>query len=147
MFGGLFGDVKERLGATLRTIAWGTIAAVAAVAALFFFAIAAYVWLAHNYGTVAASLVMAGFFLLVAIIAAAVVAGINSGLRRRRRRQADRASMIRDPMLLATGLQLARGLGAKRLVPLVLLGSLAAGWLLSGLGPAPDEDAEEDEEV
>ena len=75
---------------------------------------------------------MAGLFLLIAVIGAAA-----SALSRRQTRQraiverAARAQGTRaliDPKVLSVAMQAGRALGWQRLIPLALLGFLAAQW-------------------
>jgi len=76
---------------------------------------------------------MAGLFLLIAVIGAAA-----SALSRRQTRQwaiverAARAQGTRaliDPKVLSVAMQAGRALGWQRLIPLALLGFLAAQWV------------------
>ena len=81
---------------------------------------------------------MAGVFLLIAIIGAAA-----SALARDRTRQwaimerAARAQGTRaliDPKVLSIAIQAGRALGWQRLIPLALLGFLAAQWVQKARG-------------
>lgn len=125
--------IQSRSGATPALFVWIGIAAVCALTVFVFLCVAGYDWLATEFGGTFAALIMAGGFLLVAIIAVAIAA-----LSRRRARErailerAARAhgasSWLLDPKLLATALQVGRTLGWQRLVPVALLGFLAAQW-------------------
>ena len=48
------------------------------------------------------------------------------------------SSMLADPMLLATGLQIVRAIGIKRLLPILAIGGVALEIMASRAG-APDE--------
>ena len=48
-------------------------------------------------------------------------------------------SPLADPMLIATGLQLVRAIGLKKLIPLLALGGLALGMLASRNTPSDDD--------
>jgi hypothetical protein len=50
--------------------------------------------------------------------------------------------MLADPMLIATGLQIVRAIGVKRLLPILAIGGVALGIMASRAG-APDEAAVE----
>jgi hypothetical protein len=105
-----------------------------AVALAFIFLCAtAYAWLSIQLGPVFGGLAVAGLFLLIAVIGAAA-----SALSRRQTRQraiverAARAQGTRaliDPNVLSVAMQAGRALGWQRLIPLALLGFLAAQWV------------------
>jgi hypothetical protein len=48
--------------------------------------------------------------------------------------------VLADPMLLAAGLQVVRAIGVKRLIPILAVGGLALGFLMSR--GAANEEAE-----
>jgi hypothetical protein len=98
-----------------------------------FLCVTGYVWASIQLGPVFGALAMAGAFLLIAVVGAAA-----SAVARGRTRQ--RAVMVRaarpqgigtliDPKALSVAMQAARALGWQRLVPLTLLGFLAAQWV------------------
>jgi hypothetical protein len=109
----------------------------AAALAFIFLCVAGYAWLSIQLGPVFGGLAMAGVFLLIAVIGAAA-----SGLARDRTRQ--RAIMERaaraqgtaviDPKVLSVAIQAGRALGWQRLIPLALLGFLAAQWVQEARG-------------
>ena len=111
-----------------------------AVALTFIFlCVAGYAWLSIQLGPVFGGLAMAGvFFLLIAVIGAAA-----SALARDRTRQwaiMERAARARgtraliDPKVLSIAIQAGRALGWQRLIPLALLGFLAAQWVQKARG-------------
>ena len=51
-------------------------------------------------------------------------------------------SALADPMLVATGIQLIRAIGIKRLVPILAVGGLALGILASRGSSAAEESPE-----
>ena len=75
---------------------------------------------------------MAGVFLLIAVVGGA--ASVVARERTRRRAIMDRAARAQgigaliDPKALSLAMQAGRALGWQRLVPLALLGFLAAQW-------------------
>jgi hypothetical protein len=50
--------------------------------------------------------------------------------------------MLADPMLLATGLQIVRAIGIKRLLPILAIGGVALGILASRTGVSEEVSAE-----
>jgi hypothetical protein len=124
--------VQSRTGATPAVFVWLAVVAIAAPTAFAFLCVAAYEWLSTLFGSVFAGLIVAGFFIVVAAIA-----GLLSMLARRRAREraileraarAHAGSWLLDPKILASAMQIGRSLGWQRLVPMVLLGFLAAQW-------------------
>ena len=121
---------------------------VAAVAlALFimagFLCAATFLVVLENYGAVAACLAGAGIFLVIAAIAGAIYAVRRRQIAARARQRADqRASsptrLFADPVVMATGLQIVRTIGLKRLIPLIAIGGVALG-LLASRSPARDD--------
>jgi hypothetical protein len=69
-------------------------------------------------------------------------------MRKRARIAAERAaksaasSMLADPMLLATGLQIVRAIGIKRLLPILAIGGVALGIMASRAGASDEASAE-----
>ncbi len=124
--------IQAKNGISAAVLVWLAVVAFALVAAFVFLCVAGYEWLALAYGSVHAGLIMAGIFVAVAIIAAIVSALI----RRRNRERAilARAATARappwllDPRVLATALQVGREFGWERIVPIALVGFLAAQW-------------------
>jgi hypothetical protein len=68
-------------------------------------------------------------------------------MRTRARIAAERAakaapSMLADPMLIATGLQIVRAIGVKRLLPILAIGGVALGIMASRAGAADETSVE-----
>lgn len=124
--------VQSKTGATPGVFIWLGMAALAGFTAFAFLCVAAYDWLASLYGGVYAGLIAAGFFILIAVIAALLAALARRRARERaileRAAQALAGSWLLDPRILATAVQVGRSLGWQRLVPIALLGFLAAQW-------------------
>jgi hypothetical protein len=124
--------VQARSGASLGAVVWLAIAGVASLTALIFLCVSAYDWLALQYGSVAAGLTMAGIFVLIAILAAGIAALIRRRVRERailaRAAKAHAPSWLLDPRVLGAAVEAGRSLGWERIIPMALLGFLAAQW-------------------
>lgn len=125
--------VQARSGATPALFVWVAVVALAAITAFAFLCVAGYGWLALQYGSIVAALIMAGIFLVIVLIAALMAAA--SRRRARERAILERAarahaspSWLLDPNLLATAVQVGRSIGWQRLVPIALVGVMAAQW-------------------
>jgi hypothetical protein len=124
--------VQSKTGVTPAVFVWLALVAIASVTAFAFLCVAAYAWLSILFGSILAGLIVAGFFIVVAAFAAMLAA-----LTRRRAREsaileraarAHAGSWLLDPKLLASALQIGRSLGWQRILPVVLLGFVAAQW-------------------
>jgi len=124
--------IQSKTGATPAVFVWLALMAIAAVTAFAFLCVAAYAWLATWFGSVFAGLIVAGFFILVAAFAAMLSAMTRRRARERaileRAARAHAGSWLLDPKLLASALQIGRSLGWQRILPVVLLGFVAAQW-------------------
>jgi hypothetical protein len=125
--------VQSRSGVTAGLLIWVFVATFALSTAFVFLCVAAYVWLSQTFGGIYAGLIVAGFFILVALIAAMLAAATRRRARERAILQrAARAhassSWLLDPKILTTAMQAGRAIGWQRIVPLALLGFLAAQW-------------------
>jgi hypothetical protein len=136
--------VQSRSGITPGVVVWLFIAVLALLTAFSFLCVAAYVWLATLFGAIYAGLIMAGVFVLIALIG--LFAGSMTRRRARERAILQRAarahassSWLLDPKILATAMQAGRAVGWERIVPLALLGFLAAQWVFNRK-PSADKD-------
>jgi Flp pilus assembly protein CpaB len=81
---------------------------------------------------------MAGVFLLIAVIGAAASALARDRTRQRaiveRAARAQGTMPLIDPKVLSVAVQAGRALGWRRLIPLALLGFLAAQWVQEARG-------------
>jgi hypothetical protein len=140
VFQRIIDDFKASASSAMRLSSLAAIAGIALFIALSFLCAAAFIAVMDVYGLVYACLTGAAMFLLVALIVIAVYAMLK---RQAEARAAERAksaahSLLADPILLATGLQIARAVGIKRLIPILAVGGLALG-LLAGRSQARDE--------
>jgi len=138
---------QVRTGVSSPVVISAVIAATAAVVAIVFFLIAAFIWLAERYDALIAGVVMGCVFMGVALIALIVCLLIRRrNMERARLELAARSSSATwlDPKLVATGFQIGQAIGWRRLASLAAVAVLAAGlareW--SGRGDKPSEETE-----
>lgn len=142
----LIEDFKISTGTTMRL----TMLAIAAAIALFittsFLCAAAFVFVLQRHGLVPACLTGALVFFLVTLISAGSYMArkrqIETRVAETTRSAAHTASAFADPMLLATGLQLVRTIGLKRLIPILAVGGLAFGLIVSQQARSDDRPGE-----
>jgi uncharacterized membrane protein len=137
-------SLQARSGVTPAFLVRIAIVAVALVTAFVFLCVAGYDWLALQLGAVYAGLIMAGVFLFIALVGLMVTA--ISRRRAKERAIVERAaraqaasSWLLDPKILGVAMQAGRAAGWQRVVPIALLGFVAAQWLLGQRGDATDE--------
>jgi hypothetical protein len=125
-------SVQTRTGITAAFIAWLCVVALAGIMAFAFLCVAGYDWLSLQLGGVYAGLIMAGIFVLIAVIGLIVCALARRRARARaileRAARAHAPSWLLDPKILATAVQIGREVGWQRIVPVALLGFMAAQW-------------------
>lgn len=153
MFGRMIDDLKESTGTAVRLTSLAAAAAFALLVTTSFLCAALFMFMLQKYGPVEACLAGAGVFFLVTLIAALGYIVRKNQVRARAEQAAREAArsaksaasnMLADPMLLATGLQLVRAIGVKKLIPILVIGGLALGFMMSrGASEAGNEaDAE-----
>jgi hypothetical protein len=124
--------IQARSGATPAVIVWLAIVALAALMAFVFLCVAAYDWLALQFGSVFAGLIMAGAFLVIALIGLVFSALLRKRAKQRalleRTARAHAPSWLLDPRILSAAVQIGRQVGWQRIVPVALLGFMAAQW-------------------
>jgi len=125
-------SVQTRSGINAAVLVWAAIIALASLVAFVFLCVAAFEWLSLLYGSVFAGLIMAGIFVLIAAISAIVCALARRRIRERaileRAARAHAPSWLLDPKILSVAVQAGRALGWQRIVPVALLGFMAAQW-------------------
>jgi len=142
----LIEDFKESTATTVRMTSLAAAAAVGLFITTSFLCAAAFVLVLNRYGPVQACLTGAAIFFVVTLIAA------FSYIIRKRQMEARAAAIARaatntahtafDPMMLVTGLQIARTIGIKRLLPILALGGIALGFLASRQTASDETPAE-----
>ncbi len=152
MFARVIDDLKESTGTAVRQTSLVAAAAFALLVTISFLCAALFVFMLRKYGPVEACLASAGVFFVVMLIAAVCYIVRKNQLRARAEEAAKEAreaarsakstasSMLADPMLLAAGLQVVRAIGIKKLIPILAIGGLALGFMMSrGASEAGDE--------
>ena len=136
MFQRMINDFKDSLGTSLRLTSLAAAAAGAVFIAISFLCAAGFIFVYQRYGLVEACLTDAGVFLVVAVIAAGWYMARKRQVEARAARAAETAksamqTALADPMVVATGLQVIRAIGVKRLIPILAVGGLVLGFLAS----------------
>jgi MFS family permease len=127
--------LQARSGVTPALFVCVAIVGLALLTAFAFLCVAGYVWASLQLGAVFAGLAMAGVFLLIAVIGAIVFAvarrrAKERAIVERAARAQTSASWLLDPKILGIAMQAGRTIGWQRLIPIALLGFVAAQWLL-----------------
>jgi Ca2+/Na+ antiporter len=124
--------IQARSGLSTSVVVSAVIVLVALAVAFAFLCIAAYAWLAVQFGTVFAGLIIAGVFAVIALIAAITCVAARRRARERailaRAARAHSPSWLLDPKVLGAAVDVGRTIGWQRLVPVALLAFLAAQW-------------------
>ena len=133
MFARMIDDFKDSTGRALRLTSLAAAMALALGITISFLCAAAFVYALQTWGLIEACLTGAGIFLLVALIAAIGYVVRKNRVKARAAATAKSAvhSALADPMLVATGIQLVRAIGIKKLIPILAVGGLALGLLAS----------------
>jgi hypothetical protein len=133
MFQRLIDDFKESTGTALRLTSLAAAVAVGLFITTSFLCAAAFVFVLERYGLVEACLTGAGVFFVVTLIAAGCYMVRKKQIKARTAETAKSAlqTALADPILVATGIQLIRAIGVKKLIPILAVGGLALGLLAS----------------
>jgi len=133
MFARMIDDFKDSTSTALRLTSLAAVVAVALFIMISFLCAAAFVYVLQTWGLIEACLTGAGIFLLLALIAAIGYVVRKNRVKARAAATAKSAvhSALADPMLVATGIQLVRAIGIKKLIPILAVGGLALGLLAS----------------
>jgi hypothetical protein len=139
-----FDDLKSSAGSAVRQVSLAAIAAICLFITIAFLCGAAFVAVLNRYGPTEACLAGAAVFFVVTLIAAGtyLVRKRQIEARAAARAQAAARSLFTDPAVLASGIQIARLLGIKRLVPILAIGGLALGLMASRSQAADQTPAE-----
>jgi hypothetical protein len=133
MFQRMIDDFKASTGSALRLTSLAAAIALALFITISFLCAAAFVYVLQNYGLIQACLTGAAVFLVVAAVVAIAYA-VRSKQVKARAKETEKSALqtaLADPMLVATGIQLVRAIGIKKLIPILAVGGLALGLLAS----------------
>jgi hypothetical protein len=133
MFQRMIDDFKASTGSALRLTSLAAAIALALFITISFLCAAAFVYVLQNYGLIQACLTGAAVFLAVAAVVA-IAYVVRSKQVKARAKETEKSALqtaLADPMLVATGIQLVRAIGIKKLIPILAVGGLALGLLAS----------------
>lgn len=141
MFQRMIDDFKDSTGSALRLTSLAAAVALALFVTTSFLCAAAFVFVLQNYGLIQACLAGAAIFFVVTLIAAGCYMARRNRAEVRAQETAKSAiqTALADPMLVAAGIQVIRAIGIKKLVPILAVGGLALGFLVSRNTAAADE--------
>ena len=141
MFQRIIDDIKLSIGLGIRQTSLAGMAAVALFITTAFLCAAAFVAVLNRYGLIQACLAGAGLFFIVTLIAAGTYMVRKRQIERQVKERAKSAAhaMLADPMVVAAGLQVVRGIGLKRLLPILAVGGLALGLMAGRNATAGDQ--------
>ncbi len=148
MFQRLIDNFKEQAGSALRLTSLAAAAGVALFITTSFLGAAAFVVVLQRYGAMQACLAAAALFFVVSLIAAGSYMVRKNQIKARaklRAKEAARSAMnssFADPRVVAVGIQIARAVGMKRLIPILAVGGIAVGYMLSRNSSVAEEPAE-----
>ena len=133
-------DIRTSTGTAVRQTSLAAMAAICLFITTAFLCSAAFIAVLNHYGPVQACFAGAAIFFICALIAAGIYLVRKRQIEKRAAARAKAAanSLLADPALLATGIQLVRLVGVKRLVPILAIGGLALG-LMAARSQAGDQ--------
>jgi len=133
MFQRLIDDFKDSTGTALRLTSLAAAAAVALLVTTSFLCAAAFMFVLDKYGPVQACLTGAAIFFVVTMIAAIcyMVRKNQIKVRAEQAAKSTAQTLLADPMLVAAGIQVVRAIGVKKLIPILAVGGLALGLMMS----------------
>jgi hypothetical protein len=143
MFQRMIDDFKDSTGTALRLTSLAAAAMLALFVSTSFLCAAVFIVVLNKYGPVQACFTGAAIFFVVTVIAA-----ISYMVRKRQIKthveQAAKSTaqtLLADPMLVAAGIQVVRAIGIKKLIPILAVGGIALGFMMSrgAAGPSASE--------
>jgi hypothetical protein len=136
MFQRVIDDLRTSTGNALRLTSLAAASALALFVTIGFLCAAGFIFALQNYGLIPACLAGAAVFFIVALIAAGSYAVKKHRIEARAARAAQNAKSVvhtalADPMLVSAGIQVIRAIGIKKLIPILAVGGVALGLLVS----------------
>ena len=131
MFQRMIDDFKDSTGIAVRLTSLAIAAAFALFVTTCFLCAAAFLFVLERYGAIEACLAGAAVFFAVTAIASGsyMVRKHQSKVRAERVARAAANSPLIDPAMVVVGIQVARAVGVRRLVPILAVGGVALGLL------------------
>jgi hypothetical protein len=139
-------DFKVRIDLTLKSIIAGAVVAFAGTAAFICGLVVLFLWVLQTYGLIYAWSTVAAVFGVIALaalipfaaasrkrraIALKVEARVAKAEAERIEKKNREPDWWQDPATLLTGVQLVRTLGLKRMLPVLAIGAVIAGFVMS----------------
>jgi hypothetical protein len=133
MFQRFIDDFKDSTGTALRLTSLAAAAMIALFVTTSFLCAAAFIAVLEKYGPVQACFTGAAIFFVVTMIAAISYMVRKSKIEVRAEQAAESTAqtLLADPMLIAAGIQVVRAIGVKKLIPILAVGGLALGLMMS----------------
>jgi hypothetical protein len=133
MFQRLIDDFKDSTGTALRLTSLAAAAGIALFVTTSFLCAAAFILVLEKYGPVQACFTGAAIFFVVTLITAISYAVRKKQIKVRTEQAAKSTAqtLLADPMLVAAGIQVVRAIGVKKLIPILAVGGLALGLMMS----------------
>lgn len=131
MFQRIIDNVKASARETLQQSSLVSVAAISLLVALGFVCAALFVAVLDRYGPIPACLSSAGLFVVISLIAGGVYLSRKRDIERRSEERSRSAAQafLADPAMVASGIQIVRAIGVKRLLPILAIGGLALGLI------------------
>jgi len=129
MFQRIVDSISESAGTTIRLAELALATVIALFITISFLCAAAFILVLEKYGPVQACLTGAGIFFLLTLVAAGCYLMYKMDAERRAARAPQ--SVLADPNLIASGLQVIGAVDIKRLLPILALGGLVLGIMAS----------------
>ena len=133
MFQRFIDDFKDSTGTALRLTSLAAAAMLALFVTTSFLCAAVFIVVLEKYGPVQACFTGAAIFFVVTLIAA-ISYTVRKNQIKVRAEQAVKSTaqtMLADPMLVAAGIQVVRAIGIKKLIPILAVGGIALGFMMS----------------
>jgi len=131
MFQRIIDDMKTSTGEVMRQTSLAAAAVLLLLVAAAFLSAALFVAVLDRYGPIEACLAVAGLFLAASMIATSLYLARKRQIERRaaERARSTAHAFLADPVMVATGIQVIRAIGVKRLLPILAVGGLALGLM------------------
>jgi hypothetical protein len=133
MFQRFIDDFKDSTGTALRLTSLAAAAMLALFVTTSFLCAAVFIVVLEKYGPVQACFTGAAIFFVVTMIAAIsyMVRKKQIKVRAEQAAKSTAHTLLADPMLVAAGIQVVRAIGVKKLIPILAVGGIALGFMMS----------------